>query len=382
MANTIIQIKNSGVTGNVPSILTPGELAINYADGKLYYGNASNNAILFDAVTEPAGLDTELQFNDSGVFGSSANLSFNKTTKILRTDNITLSNNLVSSNVIYSGALFGGIASISHTPLANSLAYFTGNTSQYVQVNIENIDPLGSSDLVATADVGSDETFYIDVGIQNSGQNDGNIKALDGYLLVQGNTGQVGGNLIIGTISGTAGQETRFVVGGYEDANVIFKIGTYGLNIVKGDITSNATTRISNVANSAFSQANLAFDRANSSFGSFDTANLAYSKANVSLNVANSAFDQANLAFYQANTKLSSSGGTITGDLYVTGNVNTALAIVTNKYIEFYDGSKQYTANAGSGGGGGSFPFVDLGLITDTVPSFPTPQIVDFGGLS
>ena len=380
MANTTIQLKNSGASGNVPDALAPGELAINYADGKLYYGNASNNVVLFDVITEPAGLDTELQFNDSGVFGSSANLTFSSVTKTLSTDSIVLSKNTTSDNVIYTHALYGGIASISHTPLANSLAYFTGNTSQYVQVNIENIDPLGSSDLVATADVGSDETFYIDLGIQNSGLNDGNIKALDGYLLVQGNTGQIGGNLIIGTISGTSGQETRFVSGGYEDANVVFKIGAYGLNVVKGDITSNITTRISNVSNSAFDQANLAFDRANSSFGSFNTANLAYNQANTSLNVATSAFGQANLAFDAANTKLSSSGGTITGNLFVTGNVNTSLAIITNEYIEFSDGSKQYTANAGSGGG--SFPFLDMGLITDSVPSSPTAQIVDFGGLS
>lgn len=326
MANTIIQLKNSGAIGNVPVALAPGELAINYADGKLYYGNASNSAILFDAVTEPAGLDTELQFNDSGVFGSSANLTFSSVTKTISTDNIVLSKNTTTGNLIYTDALYGGIASISHTPLANSLAYFTGNTSQYVQVNLENIDPLGSSDYVATADVGSDGTFYIDLGIQNSGQNDGNIKPLDGFLLVQGNTGQVGGNLIIGTISGTPGQETRFVAGGYEDANVIFKIGTYGLTVVKGDITSNATTRISDVANSAFAQANLAYSAANSS--------------------------------------LSSSGGIISGDLNVTGIV-TGNTFITNTYIQFADGSKQYVANAGSGGGG--FGLIDLGSLLEPV---------------
>lgn len=358
MANTVIQIKNSGASGNIPNALAPGELAINYTDGKLFYGDATNTPVLFDVITEPSGLDTEIQFNDLGAFGSSANLSFNKSTKILQTDNISVSNNLVSSNVIYSGALYGGIASISHTPLANSLAYFTGDSVQYVQVNIENIDPLGSSDLVSTADVGSDETFYIDVGIQNSGQSDGNIKALDGYLLVQGNTGQIGGNLVIGTISGTLGQEIRFVNGGYNDGHVVLKIGEYGLNIVKGDITSNSTTRISSVANNAFHQANLAFNKANSSN-----------------TLAQNAYDEAN-------TKLSSSGGTITGDIHVNGNISATLAIVTNQYIQFSDGTKQYTANAGTGGGGGSLPFLDLGLITDTVPSFPTPQIVDFGSLS
>jgi hypothetical protein len=37
MANTTIQIRKSGLTGNTPSDLEHGELAINYADGKLFY---------------------------------------------------------------------------------------------------------------------------------------------------------------------------------------------------------------------------------------------------------------------------------------------------------------------------------------------------------
>jgi hypothetical protein len=100
MANTIIQLKNSGATGNVPGSLAPGELAINYADGKLYYGNALNNPILFDAVTEPAGLDTEIQFNSSGSFGASANLKFNNTTKTLTTDKVTTSGYINSASII------------------------------------------------------------------------------------------------------------------------------------------------------------------------------------------------------------------------------------------------------------------------------------------
>ena len=41
MANTI-KIKNSGTTSNVPFSLEHGELAINYADGLLFYKNSSN----------------------------------------------------------------------------------------------------------------------------------------------------------------------------------------------------------------------------------------------------------------------------------------------------------------------------------------------------
>ena len=305
MANTVIQLKNSGASGNTPGTLQPGELAINYADGKLYYGNQVNTPILFDVITEPTGLNQEIQFNDSGAFGASANLKFDKTTKTLTTDkivsaNIEVSSNLVAENVIAHTALYVGIADISHTPLANSLGYFTGNSSPYIQVNVENINPDGSADWVATADVGSDSTFYTDVGIQNSQHTDGTIKPLDGFLLVQGNTGQIGGNLIIGTISGTPGQEIRVVVDGNQDANVVLKINSSGLQMVRGDITSNITTRISNVSNSAFAQANLAYNAANSIVST--------SEANVGAGLivvtgrTNSAFGQANLAFDKANS--------------------------------------------------------------------------------
>jgi hypothetical protein len=37
MSNTSIQLKKSGITGNTPGDLQHGEVAINYADGKLYY---------------------------------------------------------------------------------------------------------------------------------------------------------------------------------------------------------------------------------------------------------------------------------------------------------------------------------------------------------
>lgn len=46
MSNTI-QIKRSGTSSQVPASLAYGELAINYADGKLYYKNSSNNIVEF-----------------------------------------------------------------------------------------------------------------------------------------------------------------------------------------------------------------------------------------------------------------------------------------------------------------------------------------------
>ena len=46
MAQTI-KIKRSGSASATPSSLEHGELAINYADGKIYYKNSSNNIVEF-----------------------------------------------------------------------------------------------------------------------------------------------------------------------------------------------------------------------------------------------------------------------------------------------------------------------------------------------
>lgn len=84
MANTTIELRQSGSTGNTPSlgVLANGELAINRADGILYYKSASNTLGSI-RTTQPAGLTTEVQFNDAGSFGTDANFTFNKTTDIL-----------------------------------------------------------------------------------------------------------------------------------------------------------------------------------------------------------------------------------------------------------------------------------------------------------
>jgi len=81
MANTTISIRSSGDTGVTPSlgVIANGELALNFADGILYYKTASNTLGTI-TTTEPAGLNKEIQFNDSGSLGSNAGLTFDKTT--------------------------------------------------------------------------------------------------------------------------------------------------------------------------------------------------------------------------------------------------------------------------------------------------------------
>ena len=79
---------------------------------------------------------------------------------------------------------------------ANPAALFFGNStgspSKYYQVNLQNLDPAGSGDLVVTADDGNDASHYIAFGMSGSAYNDPSFpagQAHDGYVYV------VGGNL-------------------------------------------------------------------------------------------------------------------------------------------------------------------------------------------
>lgn len=86
--------------------------------------------------------------------------------------------------------------------LPNVTAQFAGTSNNYLQMNFVNNASNGSTDIVITADVGTDESHYLDLGYNNSNYNyDGFTFAgpLDGYLMIAGNDADPGGNLIIGT---------------------------------------------------------------------------------------------------------------------------------------------------------------------------------------
>ena len=287
-----------------------------------------------------------------------ANGAFNKAnTSLQNSGTQTLNGNLIvngsvnttewsnTANAYVSNKLYAGIAPYLSTILPDLIAQFAGNTENYVQVNAENINPEGSADFVITADVGTDTTFYIDMGLHNSNREFGATYPLDGYLLVQGNTGQIGGNLIIGTTSQTPGQHTKIVAGGGEESNVVIQfnddlstifygnaspvnnntqylgsetnrwhslyVGPGSVNIDNIVLSNNngnlvitgasdivisgsnipSTSDISSKANNAYDKANAAFDSSNAVNG---YAVSAFATANGANGLAQGAYAQAN----------------------------------------------------------------------------------------
>ena len=146
MANTIVQLKRTSVSGraaNTTTLTNPGELALNMTDGILYSTNgtvvfeigANNtnaqitanltvrsiiaNGILGTAGQfltsngstvywstggggggSPGGADTQLQFNDSGSFNGTSGFTFNKTT-----NNVTIANTLTVRAISANGSV-------------------------------------------------------------------------------------------------------------------------------------------------------------------------------------------------------------------------------------------------------------------------------------
>lgn len=233
--------------------------------------------------------------------------------------------------------------------LPNVVAQFAGNSASYLQINFENNNANGTADYVATADVGTDTTYYIDTGINNSNYGEG---ALDGYVIVAGDgENDPGGNLMIGTI--TSNKRIEFVIGGTDEANVVARISANsGFRLLKRPLVfADSTTQNTAAVSASFSQES--FARANSAAANTVAINTlalaAYGKANAEGTInttqntniaaantfafmasfaansagttANSGLDLAGAAFNKANNALANTSGIFAGDLQLTGNL-------------------------------------------------------------
>ena len=135
------------------------------------------------------------------------------------------------------------------------------------------------------------------------------------------------------------------ISGGLGATGNIYSTGFYeGTNKITGLINSAFTA-----ANSAGSYANSAYLAANNSLGIDNTQN---NRITVTEIQANGAYLQANSAYDLANTKYNSTGGTISGDVSITGNLTitgnsfsiSASQIVANDTL-FIMGINNYTGD-------------------------------------
>lgn len=159
-----------------------------------------------DNIGAPAGNDTAIQFNDNGVLGGVDAFKYDRV----------------------SGAITIGesVEVLPNTPLA-----IEKDIDDYVQVTFQNksADAAASMDIVITADNGTDETHYLDMGVNSSGYNDPEFPAFksnDGYLY------SADDDLVIGACG--TGKKIKFVAGGTADADIGAMIDVDGIDLPAG----------------------------------------------------------------------------------------------------------------------------------------------------
>jgi hypothetical protein len=119
MSNTTIQLKFSQVSGNTPSSLSNGELAINTFDGKIFYSNPVGEIKSIENFPGPSGLNTEIQFNDDGVLGSNLEFTYDKSNSRL---------NVVSTRI---NSIADTVAASVQTTNTNSTVLFSFDVNVY-----------------------------------------------------------------------------------------------------------------------------------------------------------------------------------------------------------------------------------------------------------
>lgn len=140
MANTVIAIRSSAVGSQTPSlgVLANGEIALNYADGIIYY-KTSANTLGSIRTTQPAGLTSEIQFNDAGAFGGDSGLTYNKTTDTLTvTGGIIVAGINLGSQIATVYSLANGTATVANTDYTtiSATAGTYGNATHYPIVTV------------------------------------------------------------------------------------------------------------------------------------------------------------------------------------------------------------------------------------------------------
>jgi hypothetical protein len=247
-------------TGNIANVRLSSSGALTFPDGTQQttaafggggnYGNANVAAFLptYTGTTGITAVGTLVTLSVTGnttvgnLVGTEANtriIANVYTTTFDIYGNVSFPGNIITPTGLYVGpTLF--------TALPNTIAQFTGNANSYAQINFENLSSGtdATADYVATANNGTDTTFFVDLGIANSNYDNTSpnnslgtaVFANDSYLYAQGNLATTtGGNLVIGT--STANKSVKIFAGGINSANIVATVSNTGV-AVTGNVSA------------------------------------------------------------------------------------------------------------------------------------------------
>ena len=326
VANTTIILKKSGSTGNVPSSLNYGETALNYADGKLYYKNYLGSIAY---ITNQQTFATINANNTLILAGSPTD-----TLSIIPGQNIYISACTVTKSITISAPVAGGSTPLNDTITSTSTtsagtANSVNAVYNYAQTLSNKTYTFRQNTVPSTSNT-TDLWFNVDTGVvyENFGNTSNPIWAEFGP------SGQAS-NTQPGVVTGTS-------------------------------VYSNGVELLT------FSQQS--FDKANSASsntiylqGGLNTAN-----ANISYILGTNVNQNTNIqsAWNVANNALANTGGTINGNLTVSGGSNFNRANIIYQPATTTGSALQITAANTIGGTG----YADVLRITNSSGGATNPN--------
>ena len=362
MANTTIRLRKSGVTSNVPVSLELGELALNYADGKLYYKNAlgvityissgaSTNS--FATINSNSSLIIATSNTDILSLAGSNNITINTDTinKVITigarlTDSLFINSSSIGASANATAQLnqlvitAQGIASYT----ANQVSYLDGySNAAFAQANSATSLAQSAYNYANTITGGGTTTFFNYLTVQkqlytaNASQTNFFVNYTAPYVTVV-----VNGATIDSSEYSTATANTIILNNPASVGDVVDIIGFYQAN--SATITAGGgagtdqwvrDTANSAVANTIVTQGvdawqNTQITAVNGyATSAHNTANGANGMAVGAYNAANGANGLAGGAYNKANNALPLTGGTITGSIIVNQNVT----VTGNLYV-------------------------------------------------
>jgi hypothetical protein len=159
MANTVIQLKYSSTPSSTPSSLANGELAINYADGKLYYKNLTGQIVSFSS----AAVANVLSFATINANGSLITATAtNSILTISNGDNIEISGDIINDIITIKANLKPAFDAANQAGVIANAAFAKANTGGGggSSDSFTTISVSGQSNIVA----GTNDTLTFEAG--------------------------------------------------------------------------------------------------------------------------------------------------------------------------------------------------------------------------
>ena len=244
-ANAAIVTANSAVVSYINTLNTAMASNVAGANAAIVTANTAMK-VYVDAVSTAWTAANTIQSNQ--IAGANAAIVTANSAVVSYVN--TLTNSLATgANANVAAYLTAGnisIGNVGYTVLPNTVTQFTSNVNSYGQINAQNINSgsAATTDIIVTANNGTDTVFFADLGIAGSAYNVnspnnslGNvIYANDTYLYAQGNTSaNIGGNLAIGT--STANRTVKIFAGGINNTSTVATFSNTGI-VATGNVTT------------------------------------------------------------------------------------------------------------------------------------------------